>query len=90
MSLDTKQRKALKSAAHHLKPVIRVGQKGLSENLLQETSQALDIHELIKVHIAQDDRAVRSHCMQQLAMNCQAELVGQIGKICILYRKVKA
>jgi len=87
MSLTTKQRKALKESAHHLKPVIRVGQKGLTENLLQETSRALDTHELIKVHIARDDREVRQQCAEELALHCEAELVGRIGKVCILYRK---
>jgi len=87
MTLTTKQRKEIKAKAHHLKPVIRVGLKGLSENLLEETSRALDIHELIKVHIAQDDRDTRTRCMQELASRSGAELVGQIGKMCILYRQ---
>jgi len=86
MTLNTKQRKELKAKAHHLKPVIRVGQKGLSENLLEETSLALDIHELIKVHVAGDDREARSVCMQALADKSGAEIVTRIGKICILYR----
>lgn len=87
MSLTTKQRKALKETAHHLKAVIRVGQKGLSDNLLEETSRALDTHELIKVHIAQDDREIRHQYAEKLALRCEAELVGRIGKVCILYRK---
>ncbi|MFQ5345450.1 MAG: ribosome assembly RNA-binding protein YhbY [Mariprofundus sp.] len=87
MSLSTKQRKELRAKAHDLKPVIRVGQKGISENLLLETSRALDTHELIKVHIAQNDREARKQCMQELASRSEAELVGQIGKICILYRR---
>jgi len=86
MTLNTKQRKALKAKAHHLKPVIRVGQKGLSENLLEETSSALDIHELIKVHVAEDDREARSACMQALADKSGAEMIARIGKICVLYR----
>ncbi len=90
MTLNIKQRKELKARAHHLKPVVRVGQKGLSENLLQEASQALDIHELIKVHIAQDDREARAECMHELASHCEADMVGRIGKICILYRKKTA
>ncbi len=87
MTLNSKQRKVLKAKAHHLKPVIRVGQKGLSENLILETSLALDTHELIKVHVAQEDREARSQCMQELAGNSAAEIIGQIGKICILYRR---
>jgi len=87
MTLNTQQRNKLKAKAHHLKPVIQVGQKGLTDNLLQETSSALDIHELIKVHIACDDRETRKQCMADLASRSAAELVGQIGKTCILYRK---
>jgi RNA-binding protein len=87
MTLTTKQRKEMKAKAHHLKPVIRVGQKGLSENLLEETSLALDIHELIKVHVALDDRQDRARCMQELASKSEAEMVAQIGKMCILYRQ---
>jgi len=87
MTLNNKQRKALKAKAHHLKPVIRVGQKGLSDNLLNETSQALDIHALIKVHVAHDDRDTRSQYMQELAGKSKAEIVSQIGKMCILYRR---
>jgi len=90
MSLSTKQQKELKAKAHYLKPVIRVGQKGISENLLLETSRALDSHELIKIHIAQDDREARKQCMEELASSSGAELVGQIGKICILFRRNSA
>ena len=90
MTLNTQQRNKLKAQAHHLKPVIQVGHKGLTDNLLQETSLALDIHELIKVHIACDDREARKQCMAELASRSAAELIGQIGKICILYRKPEA
>lgn len=87
MSLTSKQRKDLKSQAHHLKPVVRIGQKGITENLIAETDQSLEIHELIKVHIASDDRDARANAATTLAEATGAELVGSIGKICILYRK---
>lgn len=87
MPLDNKQRKDLKAKSHHLKPVIRVGQKGVSENLLLETGQALEIHELIKVHIADDDREARKATALEIAEQTGAEVVNQIGKTCTLYRK---
>lgn len=87
MSLDARQRKDLKAKAHHLKPVIRVGQKGVSENLILETSMALDAHELIKVHIGGDDREARKATALDLAAQTRSELVNRIGKACILYRK---
>jgi len=90
MTLNSRQRKELKAKAHHLNPVVRVGQKGITENLLLETDQALAAHELIKLHIAGDDRDERQVACQEIAEKTGAELVHTIGKICILYRKKPA
>jgi len=87
MPMDNKQRKNLKARSHHLKPVIRVGQKGISENLLLETDQALETHELIKVHIADDNREARKAAALEIAAQTRAEVVNHIGKTCTLYRK---
>lgn len=87
MSLTSKQRKELKGQAHHLKPVIRIGQHGVSEGVIQETQLALHTHELIKVQIQQGDREQRSAAAAELAEKTGAELVGEIGRVCILYRK---
>ncbi|NWF37330.1 ribosome assembly RNA-binding protein YhbY [Mariprofundus sp. KV] len=87
MALNNKQIAALKTRAHPLKPVIRIGQKGITENLIAETELALNIHELIKVHIAEDDRTVRKAAGETLAAKTGAEIVNYIGKVCTLYRK---
>lgn len=87
MTLSTKQRKELKARAHHLNPVIRVGQKGISDNLLKETDLALQTHELIKVHIAQDVKEERQATAGEIAAACRAEIVAHIGKIAILFRE---
>jgi len=90
MSLNNKERKDLKSRAHHLKPVIRIGQKGVTDNLIQETELALDIHELIKVHNSSEDRDGRKTDAESLAEQCHASIVDHIGKTAILYRKKQA
>jgi len=87
MTLNNQQRKTLRAKAHHLKPLIRIGQKGITDNLIEETLQTLDRHELIKVHIAQDDRQARHDCAEELASRCQAFIVHQIGKTCILFKE---
>ncbi len=87
MELDAKQRKALKAQAHHLKAVIQVGQHGISEGLIAETDAALTHHELIKVHIASNDREERKLMAEQLSEKCQACLLHKIGKVFILYRQ---
>jgi len=84
--LDSKQRKALKAQAHHLKPVIRIGQGGISAGVVEETDRTLSHHALIKVHIHNGDRAARAELAQKLADDVSAELVHSIGKVTILYR----
>jgi len=86
MPLTSKERKALKAKAHHLKPVIRIGQNGVSEGVILETDNALRTHELIKVQIQSDDRDGRLEAAQTLAEKLGAELVQHIGKIYVLYR----
>ncbi|MDT8375660.1 MAG: ribosome assembly RNA-binding protein YhbY [Mariprofundaceae bacterium] len=86
MSLTSKQRKALKAQAHHLNPVIRVGQNGISEGVIKETDIALNAHELIKVQLQQGDRDARLEGGTLLADRTGAELVHHIGRIIILYR----
>jgi RNA-binding protein len=87
MILSTKQRQALKTAAHHLRPVILVGQKGITESLIRETDAALGAHELIKVQIRQEERGARRQSASALAEATGATLVHQIGKTFILYRQ---
>ncbi|MDQ6999146.1 MAG: ribosome assembly RNA-binding protein YhbY [Mariprofundus sp.] len=87
MTLNNQQRKSLKAKAHHLKPLIRVGQKGITDTLIEETIQTLDRHELIKVHIAQDDREERNNAAEELATRCHAVIVHQIGKTCVLFKE---
>jgi len=84
--LSAKQRRAIKAAAHHLNPVIRIGQRGVSEAVALETDRALRDHETIKVHIADDDRNARRAMAESLARACDAALIGTIGKIAILHR----
>ena len=87
--LDTKRKKQLKQAAHHLKPVVRIGQKGVTENLIGETDTCLERHELIKVHVAAGDRQARAAMAERLADATHAQFVHQIGKVFVLYRPCK-
>jgi len=87
MSLTSKERKAFKAKAHHLKPVILIGQNGITEGVIKETDGALQTHELIKVQIQGEDRDARLQGAQGLADQLGAELVQHIGKIYILYRQ---
>lgn len=89
MALTSQQLRYLRGLAHHLNPVVMIGQKGLSENVLAELEQALAHHELIKVSIASEDREERKSFTDELCDQCQAEMVQRIGKISVLYRPAK-
>ena len=86
-SPDTKQILALKARAHHLNPVVMVGQHGLTEAVIKETDAALSAHELIKVRVAGDDRAERVAVAEALCATTGAFLVQHIGKLLVLWRE---
>ncbi|MFC1776661.1 ribosome assembly RNA-binding protein YhbY [Pseudomonadota bacterium] len=86
MPLKTAQKKNLRGQAHHLKPVVIVADKGLSETVIAEIERALDDHELIKVKL-RGDRDVRKAWMLSIAKQCRAELIQSIGQVACFYRK---
>ena len=86
MTLSNKQIRHLRSLAHHLKPVVRVGQHGIRDSVLEEVGIALDAHELIKVKLAAE-KAERSAMIETITAATGAELVQHIGQIAVLFRR---
>ncbi|WP_339800954.1 ribosome assembly RNA-binding protein YhbY [uncultured Marinobacter sp.] len=89
MSLSPAQRREYRAIAHNLKPVIMIGDKGLTEGLLQELDRALNDHELIKIKVSSTDREARQEMIAELCKNSKAELVQSIGKIAVILRRAK-
>jgi RNA-binding protein len=85
--LPVRERKRLRQIAHHLDPVIIVGDRGVTDALVAETTRALADHELIKVRIPGGDRTARDALAGQLAEACSAAVVQSIGKVTVLYRR---
>jgi RNA-binding protein len=67
--------------------VVRVGQQGLGENVLNELEIALDHHELVKLRIPAADREEKRAIIQGLIEPTGAELIQQIGHVIVLFRK---
>ena len=86
MMLSERQLRFLRGKAHALKPVVMLGQKGLTDNVLAETVQALRDHELIKVRVRAADRRQREALLTQLVSQSSSTLVTQIGHVAVLYR----
>lgn len=86
-ALSNPQKRYLRGLAHDLKPVILVGAKGITDNLVAETGLAIERHELIKVHVAAGDRELRDEWIGELCARADAALVARIGNMAVLYRR---
>lgn len=84
--LNKQQQRILKTRAHDLKPVVIIGNQGLSDAVLLELTQAIAHHELIKVRVNAADRDEREKFTTTICEQLDAELVQQIGHIVVLYK----
>ena len=89
MSLSKNQIKFLRSKCHDLKPVVMLGQKGLTDAVLNELDIALDHHELVKIKLSMDDRDARKRVTADICERCDAEEIQSIGKTLSIYRPNK-
>ena len=87
MPLSQKQVKKLRKLAHHKKVVVIVGQHGLTDAVMFEIDNALEIHELLKVRINASDKSERNQIIEQIAQQTQSEVVQRIGHIAVFYRQ---
>lgn len=87
MQLTEKQRRHLKGLAHPLKPVILMGNSGLTEAVIAATREALQAHELIKVRLPGMERQDRDAALELLAERTGSTMVTRIGHVAVLYRR---
>lgn len=83
--MNSADKKKLRAQAHSLKPVIMIGQAGLTSAVLAEIELALDSHELIKVRI-RAEREDRKQISEKICAETGAELIQNIGQIAVIYR----
>ncbi len=89
IALTNAQVRFLRGQAHDLKAMLQVGGKGITDALVAEVELALEHHELIKVKVAGEDRALRDAMIADLAARADAALVQRIGHTAVLYRPAK-
>jgi RNA-binding protein len=85
--LSSADRKQLKARAHSLEPVVIVGGKGLTDEVVAEIDRALTAHELIKVRAPGMDRDERDAAFVAICQRTGALAVQQVGKVFVLFRK---
>jgi RNA-binding protein len=86
-ALGNTQKRYLRGLAHDLKPVLLVGAKGITDNLVAEADLVLAQHELVKVRVVADDRELRDAWIAELCARSAAALVARIGHVAVLYRR---
>ena len=86
MELKGKQKAKLKSLGQTLEVIVRVGDKGITDNVIASLDEVLTARELVKVSIQNPDRVYRKECIAQLAEATDSLIVNIIGKTALLFR----
>ncbi len=89
MNLSKDQKKHLVSLAHSRKPVVRVGQNGLTDNIFRELEIALVAHELVKIKLSGGDQEARRAMISQFESRCTCECIQHIGHTATVFRRNK-
>ncbi|NMO94880.1 ribosome assembly RNA-binding protein YhbY [Paenibacillus lemnae] len=85
--LTGKQKRHLRSLAHHLDPVFQVGKGGSNEHLIRHINEAIEKRELLKVSVLNNCLEDPREIANELVEGTGAELVQVIGKTIVLYKE---
>lgn len=77
----------LKSKLHHLKPIVIIGNNGLTDAVIQEIDRALSDHELIKVRADVSKNDELAAISDKICASTKSTLIQTIGHIIAVYRK---
>ena len=85
-ALTEKQKRQLRTLGHNLKPVVIIGQAGLSESIFEEINAQIEAHELIKVRVNADTREARDAYISNILERTHTALAQKIGHVILIYR----
>lgn len=86
MSLRGKQKRFLRSQAHHLQPIFQIGKGGINEAMIVQIEEALEKRELIKVSLLQNTDEIADDVAQVLEQAIACDVVQIIGRVLVLYK----
>ena len=84
--LNSKQVSHLKALSHAIKPVVQIGNKGLSDSVINEIKLNLKAHELIKIQVQENDKASRAIILSSICEKVVAESINHIGKQIVIFK----
>ncbi|MFO3718353.1 ribosome assembly RNA-binding protein YhbY [Staphylococcus felis] len=89
MVLTGKQKRYLRSKAHHIDPIFQIGKSGINSNMITQLDETLEKRELIKIHILQNNLDDKQELANELSEQTNSHLVQLIGSMIVLYRESK-
>jgi RNA-binding protein len=84
--LSETHKRQLRGLANRLRPIVMIGNAGLTDNVLAEIENGLVRHELIKVRIQAGDRKGRDSIIDSICEQTRAQRVQRVGNVMVLYR----
>ncbi len=87
--LTGKQKRHLRSMAHHLQPIFQVGKGGTNDHLVRHITEAIETRELIKISVLNNCLDDPREIGAEVSAAAGAELVQVIGKTIVLYKESK-
>ena len=85
--LTGKQKRYLRSLAHHLDPIFQIGKGGVNDHLIRHIEEAIEVRELIKVSVLNNSIEEAREIAPDIAERSGCELVQVIGKTIVLYKE---
>lgn len=85
--LTGKQKRYLRSLAHHMDPIFQVGKGGVNQNMINQIGDALEARELFKVSVLQNCEEDKAVVADSLAKGTGAQVVQIIGNTIVLYKE---
>ena len=86
-SISSSTKKKYRQIGHHLRPIVTVGNSGITGGVIDEMQRALRDHELIKVKLNIEKKSERAREVKDLSTALNAHLIQMIGKNALLYKK---
>lgn len=87
MKLTKEHIQSLKGLAHTIKPVLIMGEKGVTESFIAEAERAIEHHELIKIRISGDDRDTKKAIAAEITTSLNAVMIQHIGNVITLFKR---
>jgi RNA-binding protein len=87
VTLSSRRRAELRAEAHHLQPLVQIGQQGVTPALLQSLDDALRTRELVKLQLGKHTDLDVKDAAYELAGALLADVVQVIGRTATLYRE---